>query len=184
MEFNRQNNVMLPLHADVLDIGGGSGEKANRYIQDQNPSTLTLLDIASVAVEIANSRFRERSQDDQNYIAYQANLSDISRVNGMLQSRRFGVIMDLLAMQFLNTNELREQLKSLHKHSIPGETLFLHQSMTPRFNLPNPNVSTVASLTDNQYGLYKDKFDELFLETFYMRNGGQQSRMAILRAKS
>ena len=158
MEFNRQNNVMLPLHADVLDIGGGSGEKANRYIQDQNPSTLTLLDIASVAVEIANSRFRERSQDDQNYIAYQANLSNISRVNGLLQGKRYGVIMDSLAMQFLNSRQLEGILKLQYDYSIPGQTLFLHQSMTPRFKEHGPSTIVTASLTDDQYGLYKDKF--------------------------
>lgn len=180
-EFAKRNNINIPRHANVLDIGGGSGEKAQAFIESYNPSSLTLLDIASNAVSTANIAFVEK-YPGKLYSAYQANLNNQSEIAQIL-TRTYDVMMDSLALQFLETTALTNILATLHHCSIPGKTLFLHQSMTPRFGTPTQEVRAVTSLTDDQYQLINASgFIPIAEERFYMRNGGQESRMAIFRA--
>lgn len=182
-KFAENNRITIPHSSDVLDIGGGSGEKARTFIEKFCPHQVDLIDVSPVAVQKANGEFKRLYPDNSLYRASQIDISDTASAAEFMRGKQFNVIMDSLAMQFLTTEHLKSMLQLLQDHSIPRQTLLLHQSMAPRFKSPNQNVSAVASLTDEQYELFsKFGFYALAQESFHMRNGGQESRMTIFRA--
>lgn len=183
-DFAKKSEVDIPLSARILDVGGGTGEKALNFIKQFNPVKVDLIDVSEEAVHIANSKFNMSYPNNHLYRAHKVDISNRISLAKFMEGREFEVIMDSLAMQFLTTEELKCALSLLRTHSIQEKTLLFHQSMSPRFRELS-NISPVTSLTDVQFRLFGESgFNLHAQDTFYMRNGGQESRMAILRAKS